>query len=69
MISELQSHHESEQQELSAQLDRESQKEEEEYIRKMEENKQRLLQEKQSKLNAITDASGATEEHKRQVYC
>ena len=52
---------------LSVQLDQNSQEKEEEYLRRFEDNKQKALQEKQSKLNAKIDATTLTEEDRKQV--
>ena len=52
---------------LSVQLDQNSQEKEEEYLRRFEDNKQKALQEKQSKLNSKIDATTLTEEDRKQV--
>lgn len=48
-------------------MENEAQQEEEEYVQLTERNKQRVLQEKQSKLNAVVDAATLSDEHKDQV--
>ena len=64
---ELQAEHETALLKLDAQLKQEAQKEEDKYLHSAEQSKQKILQEKQSKLNAAFDASTLNNEHKEQV--
>ena len=54
--------------ELGVQLEKEAQLEVEEYVHSTETNNQKILQEKQSKLNAFIDAATLNDEHKEQVF-
>ena len=64
---ELQAHHEAALLELSVQLEKEAKDEEQEYLQSTERKKLRILQEKQSKLNAMADATALNDEHKKLV--
>lgn len=48
-------------------LEKEAQQEEEKCVLSTDRDKQRILQEKQSKLSAIIDATALNDEHKQQV--
>lgn len=65
---ELQAQHEAAVLELSVQLEKEAQQEEREYMQSTERKKQRILQDKQSKLSAMADATALNDEHKKQVF-
>ena len=52
---------------LNAQLKQQAQREEEEYLQSAEQIKQKILQQKQSKLSAVFDATALNNEHKEQV--
>ena len=64
---QLQAEHESALLKLDAQLKQEAQREEEEYLQSAEQSKQKILQEKQSKLSAVFDTTTLNNEHKEQV--
>ena len=65
---ELQAQHEAALLELSIQLEKEAQQEEQEYLESTEKKKHKILQEKQSKLSAMADATALNDEHKKQVH-
>ena len=65
---EIQAQHEAAQVELGIQLEKEAQLEVEEYVYSTETNKEKILQEKQSKLNVFIDADALNDEHKEQVF-
>lgn len=66
-IHELEINNEAAVKELSIHLDKEAQSKENEYLRKMDENKQKMINAKSQKLSAQLDATALTEEHKKQV--
>lgn len=53
---------------LSIQLEKEAQQEEEEYVISTERKNDKILQEKQNKLNAVIDTTALNDEHKEQVF-
>ena len=66
-IHELEVNHEAAVKELSIDLDREAQSKENEYLKKMDENKQKIMNTKSQKLTVKLDAAALTEEQKKQV--